>query len=236
MDIIKVSNLCKRFGDFLAINSLNLTIRQGEFFGCFGPNAAGKTTLLRILTGQLVQTSGTAYVQGINVEEEPIKIKRQVGIVPEFESPPSFLTPEEYLYFVCRIRNITQSDHQIRYWMKFFRLDDHSNTICKDLSKGMRQKVMLASAFIHQPKILFLDEPFINLDPIFQKKVKEYLKKTLQKNVTIFMCTHLLEIAERLCSRIAILNKGKIIACDSIDNLKIKPTEDLGQIFFRLVK
>jgi ABC-2 type transport system ATP-binding protein len=119
--------------------------------------------------------------------------------------------------------------------LKFFELDGNSTTICKDLSKGGRQKVMLASAFIHEPKLLFLDEPFINLDPLYQKKVKEYLNKLILKEVTIFMCTHLLEIAEKLCNRIAILNKGRVIACDTINNLKSSSDERLDQIFYRMV-
>jgi ABC-2 type transport system ATP-binding protein len=236
MDIIEVANLSKRYGDFLALKNVDLKIKQGEFFGCFGPNAAGKTTLLKILTGQLEQTSGLAKVWGRDIQADPLKIKSMIGIVPEFESPPSFLTPEEYLYFVTQIRNVKNPEPKIKNWIKFFELEGHLNTICKDLSKGMRQKVMLASAFIHEPKLLFLDEPFINLDPIFQKKVKDYLREILKKNVTLFMCTHLLEIAEKLCDRIAILNKGRIIACDSIKSLRVEPTEDLEQIFFRLVE
>jgi ABC-2 type transport system ATP-binding protein len=236
MDVIKVTNLSKNYGDFCALRKVDLTIHHGEFFGCFGPNAAGKTTFLKILTGQLEQTTGTAEVWGFEVHDDPLKVKSMIGIVPEFESPPSFLTSEEYLYFVCKVRNVENPEPKIKHWTKFFELDGHSNKICKDLSKGMRQKVMLAAAFISEPKLLFLDEPFINLDPIFQKKVKEYLKMILKKKVTIFMCTHLLEIAEKLCHRVAILNKGRIIACDSIDNLKVKASEDLGQIFFRLVK
>ncbi len=236
MDIIEISNLSKQFSTIFAIKEIDLTIERGEFFGCFGPNGAGKTTLLRILTGQLEQTSGSASVFGVSVNENPIKIKRLVGIVPEFESPPSFLTPEEYLYFVCQLRGIQKAKVKIRYWLKFFELESRLDTICKDLSKGERQKIMLASAFIHEPKLLFLDEPFINLDPLFQKKVREYLSKLISKKVTIFMCTHLLEIAEKLCSRIAILNKGTIVADDSIDNLKQNPSESLDQIFYRLVK
>lgn len=235
MDMIEVKKLSKTFGDFYALKNINLKIKSGEFFGCFGPNAAGKTTLLKILTGQLEQTSGAAYVWGLDVSDDPIKIKSKIGIVPEFESPPSFLTPEEYLYFVCQIRNVPNPENKIRHWITFFELNSHTNKICKDLSKGLRQKVMLASAFIHQPKLIFLDEPFINLDPLFQKKVKDYLKKILKQNVTFFMCTHLLEIAEKLCDRIAILNKGRIIACDSIQNLRVNRSEDLGGIFFRLV-
>jgi ABC-2 type transport system ATP-binding protein len=236
MKIIKVTNLSKRFGKVFAINDITLTINSGEFFGCFGPNGAGKTTLLKILTGQLEQTSGKAEVWDIDVRENPIKIKSSVGIVPEFESPPSFLTPEEYLYFVCQLRKIPNPEKKIKFWTKFFELDVDSAKICKDLSKGGRQKVMLASAFIHEPKLLFLDEPFINLDPLFQKKVKDYLLKLVNNKVTIFMCTHLLEIAEKLCKRIAILNRGKIIACDTIENLKIDTNEGLDQIFYRLVK
>ena len=236
MDIIKATNLSKAFGSFYALRGVDLNIPRGEFFGCFGPNAAVKTTLLKILTGQLEPTSGDATVWGLDVRTDPIAIKTKIGIVPEFETPPSFLTPEEYLFFVCEIRGITKSEPKIKHWLKFFELQGHNNTICKDLSKGMRQKVMLASAFIHEPKLLFLDEPFINLDPIYQKKIKDYLRKLLKKNVTIFMCTHLLEMAEKLCNRIAIVNKGRIIACDSIENLKVKPGEDLGKIFFRLVK
>ena len=236
MKIIEITELSKNYGDLHALRRVSLKIHSGEFFGCFGPNGAGKTTLLKILTGQLKPTSGTANVWDINVQNDPIKIKSRTGIVPEFESPPSFLTPEEYLYFVCQLRGLPQPERRIRHWIKFFELEENSNIICKDLSKGGRQKVMLASAFIHEPKLLFLDEPFINLDPLFQKKVKEYLNKIVGKKVTIFMCTHLLEIAEKLCNRIAIMNKGRIIACDTIHNLKSKSSEGLDQIFYRLVK
>jgi ABC-2 type transport system ATP-binding protein len=235
MKIIEMVDLSKKYGDFLALNRINLNIQTGEFFGCFGPNGAGKTTLLKILTGQLEQTSGQAQVWGINTQYDPIRIKSLVGIVPEFESPPSFLTPEEYLYFICELRNIKSPNNKIKYWLNFFELTENPNTICKDLSKGGRQKVMLASAFIHEPKLLFLDEPFINLDPLFQKKVKDYLNSLISKKVTIFMCTHLLEIAEKMCKRIAILNKGRIIACDTIPNLKLNDSEGLDQIFYRLV-
>jgi ABC-2 type transport system ATP-binding protein len=235
-EIIRVSDLTKSYGEITAIQDINLTIRSGEFFGCFGPNGAGKTTLLKILTGQLQQSSGEAQVWGINVNDNPIRIKSLTGIVPEFESPPSFLTPEEYLYFVCQLRSIPDPEKKIDEWLKFFELDGNITTICKDLSKGERQKVMLASAFIHEPKLLFLDEPFINLDPLYQKKLKEYLNRLISKDVTIFMCTHLLEIAEKLCNRIAILNKGRVIACDTIINLKSSSDEGLDQIFYRMVK
>ena len=234
--MINIKKLTKKYGEVTAIQNINLRIKPGEFFGCFGPNGAGKTTLLKILTGQLEQTSGDATVWDIDVRENPIKIKSIIGIVPEFESPPSFLTPEEYLYFVCQLRGLSKPEEKIKFWLNFFELDGQTTTICKDLSKGGRQKVMLASAFIHEPKLLFLDEPFINLDPLFQKKVKEYLQAQLESGVTIFMCTHLLEIAEKLCKRIAILNKGRIIACDTINNLKASSDEGLDQIFYRMIE
>jgi ABC-2 type transport system ATP-binding protein len=136
MNIIEVTGLSKQYSNTYAIRDIELSIRTGEFFGCFGPNGAGKTTLLKILTGQLEPTKGTARVRGIEVKEKPISIKRIIGIVPEFESPPSFLTPEEYLYFVCDIRNVANKEQKIQKWLKFFELEVYHDKICKDLSKG----------------------------------------------------------------------------------------------------
>jgi ABC-2 type transport system ATP-binding protein len=173
MSIVKAQGISKSFGDFFALKDVSLKIESGEFFGCFGPNGAGKTTLLRILSGQLEPTEGSATVLGIDAKKKPIDIKRVIGIVPEVESPPSYLTGREYLHFVGRVRNVEDLKNKIDYWLDFFALREKEDVICRDLSKGMRQKLMLASAFIHKPKLLFLDEPFINLDPVYQRKAKE---------------------------------------------------------------
>ena len=151
------------------------------------------------------------------------------------ESPPSYLTGREYLFFVGRVRKVADIDSKIDYWLDFFNLKEKEDVICRDLSKGMRQKLMLASAFIHKPKLLFLDEPFINLDPLYQRKAKDYLIDYVKSGGTIFMCTHILEIAEKICTRVAIINGGKILAKGKIQDLKIEESEDLEKIFLRLV-
>jgi ABC-2 type transport system ATP-binding protein len=235
MAIIKVQGICKSFGKTEALKGVDLEIGKGEFFGCFGPNGAGKTTLLRILSGQMEPSEGTATILGIDAKDRPLDVKKVVGIVPEVESPPSYLTGREYLHFVGKVRKVDNLQEKIDYWLDFFELSEKSDTISRDLSKGMKQKLMLASAFIHKPKLLFLDEPFINLDPLYQRKVKDYLTGYTSNGGTIFMCTHILEIAEKICTRVAIINEGKILAKGPIDELKQKSSEDLEKVFLRLV-
>lgn len=235
MAIIETKQISKTFGDVEALKNVELSIETGEFFGCFGPNGAGKTTLLRILSGQVEPTEGTVEVLGIDVQKNPMDVKKIVGIVPEVESPPSYLTGREYLFFVGRVREVNDLDKKIDHWLNFFDLREKEDIICRDLSKGMRQKLMLASAFIHRPELLFLDEPFINLDPVYQRKVKDYLLSYTKNGGTIFMCTHILEIAEKICTRVVIINDGKILAKGSINELKEVPNEDLERIFLRLV-
>jgi ABC-2 type transport system ATP-binding protein len=234
MSVITARALSKRFGQKQALDHVSFDVEEGDLFGLFGPNGAGKTTLLRILTGQLEQDQGDATVLGIDVKKDPLEVKRKVGIVPEVESPPTYLTAYEYLYFVSRVRQIPDVEKRIDGWFDFFDLKEARDVICRDLSKGMRQKLMLASAFIHEPKLLFLDEPFINLDPIFQRKLREYLLDYVEKGGTIFMCSHILEIAERLCSRAAIISDGRIIRSDDMSEL-VKGGARLEEVFLDII-
>ena len=162
-------------------------------------------------------------------------MKANIGIVPESESPPSYLTPVEFLQFVAKLRDLEEVDDKVEYWMEWFGLEDKRNTMCKDLSKGQRQKVMLASAFIHKPKLLFLDEPFANLDPIYQRKCREWLLSHVKQGGTIFLCSHVLEMAERMCNRMAIINDGKVLAAGTVRELKQDVKETLEDVFIRLV-
>ena len=235
MTAIISNNISKSFGDYKALERINLKVNEGKFFGLLGPNGAGKTTLLRILTGQLDQDSGEAEVMSLPISDS-IGIKKISGIVPEAESPPSFLTAEEFLKFVCRLRNLDNLDKRVSKWLDFFEIEEKKDILCKDLSKGQRQKLMLSVAFIHEPKLLFLDEPFINLDPIFQKKVREYLFNLVKSGCTIFMCTHILEIAEKLCTEVAVINKGKIISQGSLEKIRLNKGEHLEDIFMRLIE
>jgi len=233
--VVQVNDLAKTFGKVVALDGIDLEIRRGEFFGFFGPNGAGKTTLLRILTGQLEPSRGTASVMGIDLPGGAVAVRSKVGVVPEFESPPSFLTGDEYMNFVCKARGIEDAAPRVDRWVEFFELGDHRHTLCKDMSKGMRQKVMLGAAFIHEPALLLLDEPFINLDPLFQRKIQTYLLEYIDDGGTVFMCSHLLEIAERLCSRITIINEGRVVGSGTLDQMMEDDEAGLAEVFMRLV-
>ena len=234
MAAIEATRLTKLFGSKPALRDVSLTVEDGEFFGLFGPNGAGKTTFVRILTGQLLPTQGTAHVLGVDVVANPMAVKEAVGIVPEVESPPSYLTSYEYLYFVSRVRKVPDGEARIARWLDYFDLEEQRRTICKDLSKGTRQKLMLAAAFLHEPRLLFLDEPFINLDPIYQRKVKDHLVEYVDGGGTVLMCSHLLEIAEKLCDQVAILSEGRVIARGPLADVR-GGERDLESAFLKLV-
>lgn len=233
--LVITEDLSKVFGDFIALHPLNVKVFAGEFFGVFGPNGAGKSTFIRLLTGQLQSSMGTAEVLGIDVKKRPQRLKANIGIVPESESPPSYLTPYEYLYFVGRLRRLDDLSNKVLHWLDWFGMNDKRDTMCKDLSKGQRQKVMLACAFIHEPRLLFLDEPFANLDPIYQRKCRTWLLDHVAKGGTIFMCSHVLEVAERLCTRLAIIDHGTVLASGTISEIKESDSETLEDVFIRLV-
>ncbi len=233
MAAIEVRDLRKRFSTINALDGVTFSVREGTFFGCFGPNGAGKSTLLKVLTGQIEPTEGVARVLDMDVRGNGIRVREQVGIVPEVESPPSYLTAYEFLYFVAEIRKVDDINGRIQRWTEFFDLEGTRGTLCKDLSKGTRQKVMLSAAFLHEPKVLFLDEPFVNLDPIYQHKLREYLLELRDEGRTIFLCSHILEMAQRLCQEMIILNHGRIVASGSVAELTEK--EDLESLFLRMV-
>ena len=235
LPLLKAKDMAKKYGDFIALHPLNVEVHPGEFFGVFGPNGAGKSTFIKLLTGQLRPSKGQIDVLGIDAVNDPQKVKANIGIVPESESPPSFLTPVEFLEFVARLRGVSDLQETVAGWISWFGLEDKQDTMCKDLSKGQRQKVMLASAFIHKPKLLFLDEPFANLDPIYQRKCREWLLDHVKQGGTIFLCSHVLEMAERLCNRMAIINDGKVLAAGTVKGMKLTPEETLEDVFIRLV-
>ena len=233
MSVITCSSLSKNYDEVEALKKINLEVSEGEFFGLLGPNGAGKTTLLKILTCQLKSSKGKADVFGMDTFSNFSNIKPKISIVPEQESPPSFLTPREVLELVVNIRQITDSN--IDYWLEFFELETMEGRVCRNLSRGQKQKVMLASAFISETKLMFLDEPFINLDPLVQAKVREWLKEYVKKGGTVFINTHLLENAERLCDRAAIIHQGQIQSLINLSDLR-KQNLTLEELFHEIVK
>jgi len=234
-DVIEVRSLFKQFGDLKAVNDVSFSIEEGQLFGLLGPNGAGKTTMMRILTGQIRPTKGDASVLGVDVLKDPIKIRELVGVMPEQESPPSFLTAEEYLYYVARIRKLDNKEAIANKWFDLLDFEEQRNSLCKDLSRGTRQKLMFAQTFVHEPKVAFIDEPLINLDPVIQRTVKDYLQDFIVKGGTVFFCTHVLEVAEAICTSIGILNRGELIHFGPISELK-KESQHLEPFFLKLVK
>jgi ABC-2 type transport system ATP-binding protein len=226
--MIEIRNFSKSYGSTKAVNDVSLSIGKGELFGLLGPNGSGKTTMIKMLTGQIKPTTGFLKVHGVDVLENPIKVRELVGVIPEQETPPSFLTAEEYLHFVAKIRKMKQYEDVCEKWFEFFDFKDQKHSLCKDLSRGTRQKLMFAQAFLHEPKLAIIDEPLINLDPIMQKKVKNFLVGYVKNGGTIFISTHILEIATQICTSIGILYKGKLVYTGQIDDpvLQIKNFED----------
>src|SRR2546428_2356636 len=222
---IQASQLTKRYGTVDALNGIDLAVEAGEFFGLFGPNGAGKTTMLRILTGQLRPTTGDARVLNIDVVQEPLQVKSLVGIVPEVESPPSYLTAHEYLYFVGRVRKLDRLEERIAHWFEFFDLDEGGTTLCKDLSKRTRQELMLAAAFIHEPALVFLDEPFINLDPIYQRKLKDFLAKYVAGGGAPFIAPHPPGTPGKPCNPVAAIRRGSSIAVGRLSPIRAPDTD-----------
>lgn len=234
-EVITAINLAKNYGDLVAVNSINLTVQKGSLFGLLGPNGSGKTTMIKMLTGQIYPTSGNAKILGVDVREDPVEVRRRVGIIPEQESPPSFLTIIEYLEFIGDIRKIPDIEKKAEWWFGFLEYGDKRNVLCKDLSRGTRQKLMLTQAFIHEPELSLIDEPLINFDPIMQAKVKEFFVSYVNQGKTLFLSTHLLETAEEICSEVAILHQGNLLFTGSMDAVH-EGGRNLPDVFLSLVR
>lgn len=232
--MIEVKNLSKFYGSTKAVDDISLSIGKGELFGLLGPNGSGKTSMIKMLTGQIKPTSGSLRVHGVGVLENPIGVRELVGVIPEQETPPSFLTAEEYLHFVAKIRKMEHYAETCDKWFEFFDFIDQKNSLCKDLSRGTRQKLMFAQAFLHNPELAIIDEPLINLDPIMQRKVKDFLEGYVKNGGTVFISTHILEIAKEICTSIGIIYKGKLVYTGRLDD-PVLQGRNLEEFFLELV-
>ena len=219
MPAVETTDLTKRYGDVLALDGLDLTVQRGELYGLLGPNGSGKTTTIELLTGQRVPTGGSAAVLGFDPVEQPLEVRRSVGILPEREDPPSFLTPREYLHFVGDVRNLDDVEGRIDEWAEKLEFRGILDTLSTDLSEGERQRVMLAQVFIHEPELVFIDEPLVNLDPLMQAEVRRLLAAYCRSGNTLFLSTHFMEVAEALCTRVGIIANGTLVAERDPQNL-----------------
>jgi ABC-2 type transport system ATP-binding protein len=215
IDLIKLENVTKKYGDVLALDKLNLNIRDGEFYGFLGPNGAGKTTTIKIITGLLEADSGNVTVDGINIKDDPIEIKRRLGFIPDNPFLYEKLTAREYLRFIGKIYDLDDKfiEERSKYYLDLFNLTDWGNDLIESFSHGMRQKTAMAGALIHKPRVIIVDEPMVGLDPKGIILVKNIFSRLAsEEKVTIFMSTHTLSIAGEICTRIGIIHKGKLIA------------------------
>ncbi|MBI4535894.1 MAG: ABC transporter ATP-binding protein [Ignavibacteriae bacterium] len=211
--MIELQNVVKKFGSFTAVDNLNLKIQAGQFFGFLGPNGAGKTTTIKMMTGLFKPTSGFCFINGHNVHWDPLPAKKSFGYVPDQPYLYDKLTGREFLYFVGGLFEMPPDEvkKRIGELIDMFEIGTFIDKRAEDYSQGMRQRVVLSAALLHDPKVLIIDEPIVGLDPRSARLVKDTLKQKTREGLTVFMSTHLLEIVEELCDRIAIIKSGKII-------------------------
>ena len=219
---VTTTGLTRRFGDFTAVEDVNLTVAPGQFFGFLGSNGAGKSTTIKMLTGLLAPSSGAIQILGLDAAAHPIEVKRQIGVVPEGLALFGRLTATEYLRFVGRMYGLDAATTAERTaeLLDFMALAGETRKLITDFSHGMQKKLALAAAVIHGPKILFLDEPFEGVDAIASGTLKAMLQGMIARGATIFLTSHVLEIVERLCTHIAIIDRGRLIANGSLEELR----------------
>jgi ABC-2 type transport system ATP-binding protein len=214
--------LVKQFGDFLAVDNINLQVERGSFFGFLGPNGAGKSTTIKMLTGLLAPTSGQLQVLGFDIAQHPMEVKRRIGVVPEDLNLFERLTGAEMLSFTGRMYGLSRDaiSSRSKELLDLMELHDEPKKLIIEYSHGMKKKLSLACALIHRPEILFLDEPFEGVDAIASRTLKDLLSRLTARGLTVFLTSHVLEIVERLCSDIAIIAQGKLLASGSLDDLR----------------
>lgn len=237
--MIRTNALTKRFGDLVAVDHLTLDIPQGEFFAFLGPNSAGKTTTIKMLAGLLRPSSGSAIVCGYDVQKEPLAAKRLVSYVPDFPFLYDKLTPVEFARFVAGIYNLDTSVAERRREALFeqFHLSPYASEQIDTLSHGTRQRLAIATALLHEPRVLIVDEPMVGLDPTHARILKDEFKRRSRAGTTIFLSTHTLSVAEEVADRIGITNHGKLIAMGTVEQLQeyAKQTGALEKVFLSLI-
>ena len=235
--MIKIEGLKVSYGDYLAVDNLNLDIQKGELFAFLGPNGAGKTTTIKALTGLLNPDSGTIEICGHDMEESPLKAKSLMGYVPDVAVFYEKLTSIEFMKFIGDLYGIDKKilyDNTIELF-KTMDLEPFANAQIEELSHGTRQRLAIAASLCHDPEVFVIDEPMVGLDPLHARVVKQELQKRCQKGLTVMMSTHLLNVAEELADRIGIIDGGKLIALGTLEELRMgKKAEALEEIFLKL--
>jgi ABC-2 type transport system ATP-binding protein len=235
---IETIGLTRTFGQFTAVDHLDLSVAAGTFFGFLGPNGAGKSTTIKMLTGLIRISAGTARILDHDIDTEPTAVKAQIGVVPEDLALFDRLTGAEYLRFVGRMYGLQKNTIRTRSaeLLELMTLQDQSKKLIVDYSHGMKKKLALAAALIHDPRVLFLDEPFEGIDAIASRMIKDLLESLTVRGVTVFLTSHILEIVEKLCSEVAVIHQGRLVAHGKTEELrKGERVASLEEVFLDLV-
>ncbi len=222
MSQIVCHNLTKTFGNLVAVDNLNLSVASGELFGFLGPNGAGKTTSIKLMTGLLKPTAGTALIGGFDIQRQPLEARRVFGYIPDNPFLYEKLTGREYLQFMADLYEVPKAGRIERTndLLALFELQDKGGELIQGYSRGMRQKIAMAGALIHNPQVILLDEPTVGLDPKGARTLRDILKELCRRGVAVLISTHILGTAEQMCDRVAIVNRGKIIAQGTVAELR----------------
>jgi ABC-2 type transport system ATP-binding protein len=237
--VIKLTQLTKRYGSFTAVNGIDLTIRKGELFGFLGPNGAGKTTTFRMIAGIILPTTGSIEIGGVDLGRQPLVAKRRLGYIPDRPFVYDKITGAEFLRFVAALYNAEDAtlERRIDELLDLFELAPWKHQLTESYSHGMRQKLIIASAFVHRPEVIVVDEPMVGLDPKGARLLKDMFRQYVDRGGTVLMSTHTLEVAESMCDRIAIMQGGRILAQGTMAELREQTASgdsSLEDLFLRL--
>lgn len=236
--MLEIKNLTKRFGDKVAVDNIDLSVKSGEIYGFLGPNGAGKTTTIKMIVGMLMPDGGSISVDGIDAIHDDVEAKRQIAYVPDSPEIYDIMTGRQYLNFIADVFELSDEERnkQIDRYAEVFEMQDNLDVMIAGYSHGMKQKIVIMGALIHSPKLLILDEPMVGLDAKSSFRLKEIMRALADEGRTVFFSTHVMEVAENICDRIGIINRGKVIAVGTLDEIKAaaKDTGSLEKIFLEL--
>lgn len=239
--MIELIDLTKKYNDFPAVNGLNLVVKTGEIFGFIGPNGAGKTTTINMMGGVLAPTSGAVMICGISMQDHPKKAKSKIGYIPDRPYLYEKLTGIEFLKFIGDLYGVDENTflNRSREKLQLFSLYEWADDLIESYSHGMKQRLVMAAALLHDPEVIIIDEPMVGLDPLVINMVKSLFQHLAKEGVTIFMSTHTLKVAEDICDRIGIIHKGSLVATGTAEDLKrdiLNKEADLEEIFIKLTR
>jgi ABC-2 type transport system ATP-binding protein len=236
--IIDIQHLSKRFGEFTAVNDLSLTIPRGEVFCFLGPNGAGKTTTIKMLCGLLKPSEGSIHIAGLDIQKDISRIKQITGYIPDQPYLYERLTTEEYCQFSADLFQVPKdlARERLEHYFELFGLNEYRGSLIKELSHGWRQRLVYAATFVHTPQVLFVDEPFIGLDPYSIRTIRTLLREKAAEGMSIFLTTHILALAEDLADRVGIIHNGQLIVCGTPEELLERHTANgnLEDVFMKL--